>query len=160
MNSNQSKKTLKANFRKAKVLVVEDSTDHWTLIERAMHCCLAEVTPVRAATSSQALAYLNEWTSEEWEMPKLILLDLYLPSREDGWKLLQKIRSLPTPGNQIPVIVLSSSNAPADIIETYRRGSSSYLVKPTAFGGWLDHFQQLRAYWWETVTLPPLHLAV
>lgn len=158
MNIARDTKTIKANFRKAKVLVIEDNADHWTLISNAMQQCLPEVAPVRAATSSEALAYLGEWTLEEWQMPKLILLDLYLPNREDGWKLLRKIRTLPAPCNQIPVVMLTNSNNPADINEAYRLGSSSYLVKPCSFEGWTQHFQQLRAYWWETVTLPPLHL--
>lgn len=153
-------KTIKANFRKAKVLVIEDNDDHWILVKTAMQYCLPEVRLVRAATGVQALGYLDQWTTEEWEMPKLILLDLYLPGRGDGWQLLEQIRSLSTPFNQIPVVVLSASNAPADIAETYRRGSSSYLVKPTAAEEWIQYFQQLRAYWWETVTLPPLTLAL
>jgi CheY-like chemotaxis protein len=92
-------------------------------------------------------------------MPKLILLDLYLPERNDGWQVLSEIRALTAPCNQVPVVMLSSSNVQADITEAYRRGSSSYLVKPTAYSEWLDYFKQLRTYWWETVTLPPMRLA-
>ncbi len=58
------------------------------------------------------------------------------------------------PCNLVPVIMLSGSDRRSDISEAYSWGSSSYLVKPITFAGWLDYFKQLRTYWWETVTLP------
>lgn len=153
-------KGIKANFQKAKVLVIEDNDDHWELIFRAIQQRLPEVTAVRAANGDQTLAYLNEWSLEEWEIPKLILLDLYMPKREDGWALLNQLRDLSMPTTQIPIILLTNSNNPADVSEAYERGSSSYLVKPIIFEDWLQIFQELRAYWWETVTLPPLQLSL
>jgi CheY-like chemotaxis protein len=144
----------KANFKNARVLVVEDNNDYWVLIQRAMLEILPEVKPIRAATLQQAHELLVEWSRDEWEMPKLILLDLYLPEREQGWQVLAAIRSLASPCNTVPVVMLSSSTDQADISEAYSRGSSAYLVKPTDFGSWLDYFKQLRTYWWETVRLP------
>ena len=152
--------SLKANFKRAKVLVVEDSDDHWTLIKNAMQQCLSEVTPVRVATPALAMVLLTDWSTQEWEIPKLIFQDLYLPNRTDGWQLLQQIKAMPFPCNQVPVILLSSSDARADIEEAYQRGSSSYLVKPLNFEGWLAYFQEVRSYWWETVTLPPIRFSV
>ena len=146
----------KANFKRAKVLVIEDSDDHWLLIERAMQECLLEVTPVRAASPQQALAFLHEWQHQEWEIPKLVIQDLYLPDRAAGWQLLRQIKQMPAPFCQVPVIMLSSSNDCNDIMEAYSLGAASYLVKPTTFAGWLTYFQELRIYWWETVSLPPL----
>ncbi len=152
--------TIKANFNRAKVLVIEDNVDHWTLMKNAMQQCLPEVTPVRVDTPDQALALLSDWRTQEWEIPKLILQDLYLPDRTDGWFLLEQIKAMPSPCNQIPVVVLSSSDNRTDIEEAYRRGSASYLVKPTNFAQWLAYFQELRVYWWETVTLPPIQFSV
>lgn len=150
----------KANFTQAKVLLVEDKDDHYLLIERAMKEYLPEVSLVRVSTPVEALSLLDDWCTQEWEMPKLILQDLYLPTREDGWHLLGKIKSMPAPGNQIPVIILSSSDYREDIEEVYQRGGTSYLVKPVSFMEWQAYFQELRAYWWETVTLPPLQFSV
>ncbi len=155
----QDNETVRANFKRARILVVEDNDDYWVLIQRAMLQILPEVIPARARSRDHARDLLVEWSRDEWEMPKLILLDLYLPERNNGWQVLAYIRSLPTPCNQVPVVMLSSSNVQDDISEAYRRGSSSYLVKPTAFSEWLDYFKQLRTYWWETVTLPPMRMA-
>ena len=151
---------IKANFNRAKVLIVEDNDDHWTLMKNAMQQCLPEVTPVRVDTPAQALALLNDWSTQEWEIPKLIFQDLYLPDRTDGWYLLQQIKNMPFPCNQIPVVILSSSNDRTDIEEAYQRGSSSYLIKPSTFAGWLAYFQEVRSYWWETVTLPPVRFSI
>ena len=152
--------TVRANFKRARVLVIEDNADHWLFIKRAMQECLSEVTPVWVATADEALKLLNEYSIQEWEIPKLILLDLYLPNRVDGWELLQQIKALPSPCNQIPVIMLSSSSDSTDIAGSYQHGSSSYLVKPLTFDNWITYFQELRTYWWETVTLPPIQFSV
>ena len=156
MKSSSDQLRIKENFKRAKVLIIEDSDDHWLLIKRAMQQCLSEVTPVRAVSPQEALAFLQEWQHQEWEIPKLIIQDLYIPNRMDGWQLLRQIRQMPVPFCQIPVIMLSSSDDRNDITEAYALGASSYLVKPTTFDSWLTYFQELRTYWWETVSLPPL----
>ncbi|GAB3737832.1 response regulator [Spirosoma lituiforme] len=156
MKNSYDKLKIKANFKRAKVLIVEDSDDHWLLIERAMQECLPEITPVRAVSSQQALVLLHEWQHQEWEIPKLIIQDLYLPSRAAGWQLLRQIKQMPVPFCQVPVIMLSWSDDCNDIIEAYTIGAASYLVKPVTFAEWLDYFHELRTYWWETVSLLPL----
>ncbi|SOD89988.1 response regulator [Spirosoma fluviale] len=160
MKSNNEQVKIKANFNLAKVLVIDDSDDHWHLIQKALKTCLPEVASVRAASPQQALTLLKEWETQEWELPKQILLDLYLPDRKDGWGILQQIKAMPAPLNQIPIVMLSSSTDNYDILEAYQLGVSSYLVKPGSYDEWLAYFQELRAYWWETTTLPPLQFTV
>ena len=156
----QSLDTIKTNFNRAKLLIVEDNLDHWMIIKKAMDQCLSEVTPVLATTAQQALTMLEEWHCQEWDVPKLILLDLYLPDRTDGWALLRQIKRLPSPCNQIPVIILSASSDSTDISDSYQFGSSSYVIKPKDFSDWLIYFRELRTYWWETVTLPPTQFSM
>lgn len=148
--------TRKQNFRQAKVLIIDNDPDHLALIERSMKLSVPEVEPIPALSEEQAFAYLNGCVLHEWKLPKLILLDIYMPTREDGWRILQHIKSLPEPANHIPVVVLSYSDSRDDIRQAYDQGSSSYLVKPTHSDGWLTQFQMLRTYWWETVTLPQI----
>ncbi|WP_223833871.1 response regulator [Spirosoma profusum] len=148
------------NLSHAKMLVVEDNADYWLLIKKSLEQVLPEVKPVLAQTPEQALDLLNEWSLQEWELPKLILQDLYLPTREDGWQLLKKIKQLPSACSRIPVVILSSSSSRADIEEAYQFGSASYLVKPVDFPGWINFFGELRTYWWETVSLPPVHFSL
>lgn len=160
MKSKSDQAKIKANFIQAKVLVIDDSDDHWLLIRKAMQTCLSEVTVVRAATVEQALDWLSDWQTQEWEVPKLILQDLYIPERENGWALLKAIKEMPAPLNQIPIIMLSASMSSHDIMDAYKLGVSSYLTKPNTYEEWIAYFQELRAYWWETVSLPPLQFSV
>ncbi|GAB2527702.1 response regulator [Spirosoma aerophilum] len=157
MKINDEESRIKANFRRAKVLIVEDSDDHWVLIKRALQHCLSEVVAERVSSPEQALALLNTWRYEEWEIPKLILQDLYLPDSKDGWGLLQQIKKMPVPFCQIPIVILSSSAVRSDVMEAYSLGASSYMIKPITFDEWITYFRELRTYWWETVSLPPLN---
>lgn len=146
--------TVRDNFKNAKLLIIEDNPDQRMLIESAIRRSLPEVNYVLTTTEDEAVMYLNQCSQAEWEMPKLILLDLYLPTREIGWRLLDYIKSMSSALSKIPVVLLSASSARADITEAYQRGCSSYLVKPSQFADWLNYFQTLRTYWWETATLP------
>ena len=156
MKRDKDQSGIKTNFRQANVLVIEDNNDHWVIIKQAMQAGLPEVRPVWASTPQQAISLLEACHNQEWDLPQLIFQDLYLPERRDGWALLRHIKAMPAPYNQIPIVMLSSSVTNADITEAYQFGISSYLVKPTGFEEWIAYFQDLRTYWWETVTLPPL----
>ena len=145
---------LKQNFRHAKVLIIDNDPDHLVLIERAMKKALPEVEPITASSEEQAFTYLNNCMLRETRLPKLILLDLYVPTREDAWRILHRIKNLPEPLSTIPVVLLSSSDHKEDILEGYKNGASSYLVKPVSAQEWQARFQMLRTYWWETVLLP------
>lgn len=160
MKSKSDQARIKANFSQAKVLVIDDSDDHWLLIRKAMQACLSEVMAVRATTADQALDWLREWQTQEWELPKLIVQDLYVPERENGWALLRAIKEMPAPLNHIPILMLSSSTSSHDIMDAYKLGVSSYVTKPGSYEEWIAYFQELRAYWWETVSLPPLQFSL
>ena len=151
MNRNHS--SISRNFRHATMLVVEDNADHWDLIRMALERGLPEVQPIWVTNADEAMDYLNDCLPKGIELPKLVLLDLYLPKREDGWQLLQQIKAQPS-FRQVPVIVLSYSSSQEDITDSYLHGSTSYVTKPLDVQAWLEYIQTLRTYWWETVTLP------
>ena len=146
--------TTRANFKNAQLLLIEDNPDHVVIIRNAVKYCLPEVKVVVVSTEREAIDYLENCRLEEWNMPKLILLDLYLPDRQSGWRVLDQIKSMPPALSKTPVVLLSSSSSQSDISEAYNRGCSSYLVKPGVFEDWMAYFQMIRTYWWETVTLP------
>ncbi len=145
---------MKPNFKDLKILVIEDNPGHWFLIRSAIEQALPGLQAQVVQTEEQAMACINTYSVEEWELPKLILLDLYLPDRANSWRLLQQLKAMPGPGGQIPVVLLSSSDQPDDIAQAYRLGCSSYLVKPTSFQDWLVFFQTFCTYWLDTATLP------
>ncbi|MBN8822968.1 MULTISPECIES: response regulator [unclassified Spirosoma] len=151
---------IRANFKQPKLLIIDNDTDHSPLIAKAMQQCLPEVALVYVNQPDQAIHLLREWSTQEWELPKLILQDLFLPTRDDGWNVLRQIKALPAACNRIPVVILSSSSQRTDVDEAYQQGIASYLIKPVDLRGWLRYFMALRSYWWETATLPPVQFSV
>ena len=152
--------TVRDNFRNARLLIIEDNADHSFIMQDALRRSMPEVKTTLVASEEEALAYLDQCRNDDWEVPKLVLLDLYVPDRQSGWRLLEHIRSLPIAEGKIPVVLFSHSNHRDDIDEAYQRGCSSYLVKPTLASEWQHYFDLLRSYWWETVTLPKNGLSI
>jgi two-component system response regulator len=79
------------------------------------------------------------------ENPKLILLDLKLPL-VDGIEVLRQIRDDPRT-KLVPVVMLTSSSEERDIVETYRLGVNSYIVKPVDFEQFNEVVKNLGYYW-------------
>jgi two-component system response regulator len=77
--------------------------------------------------------------------PKVILLDLKLPL-VDGIEVLRRIKADPRT-QTIPVVVLTSSREERDIVESYRLGVNSYIVKPVDFDQFTESVRQLGFYW-------------
>jgi len=85
--------------------------------------------------------------------PGLILLDLNMP-RKDGREALQEIKS-DARLRMIPVVVLTTSQADQDIVDTYNLGVNAFVTKPVTFDGLADAIQALGNFWFEIVQLPP-----
>jgi two-component system, response regulator len=77
--------------------------------------------------------------------PKMILLDLKLPL-VDGIEVLRRTKADPRT-RAIPIVVMTSSREDRDIVESYKLGVNSYIVKPVDFGQFTDTVKQLGYYW-------------
>ncbi len=84
--------------------------------------------------------------------PRVILLDLKLP-KVDGLEVLRQIRSDPRT-QSIPVVILTSSREERDIIESYRLGVNSYIVKPVDFDKFMEVAGNIELYWLVLNTPP------
>ncbi len=79
------------------------------------------------------------------DAPRVILLDLKLP-KVDGLEVLRRIKSDPRT-QTTPVVVLTSSREERDLMESYRLGANSYIVKPVDFEKFTEAVQKIGLYW-------------
>jgi CheY-like chemotaxis protein len=84
--------------------------------------------------------------------PGIILLDLNMP-KLDGREALGMIKTDPSL-KQIPVVVLTTSKAEADVVRSYELGVNSFIVKPVTFAGLVEVMRGFSSYWFEIVELP------
>jgi CheY-like chemotaxis protein len=84
--------------------------------------------------------------------PKLVLLDLKMP-KVDGIEVLRRMKSDPAI-RAIPVVVMTSSNEERDVVESYRLGANSYIVKPVEFEAFLETVAKIGLYWVLTNRVP------
>ena len=77
--------------------------------------------------------------------PKVVLLDLKLP-KVDGFEVLRAVRSNERT-QSIPVVVLTSSHEQKDVVESYKLGVNSYIVKPVEFENFSEAVAEVGCYW-------------
>jgi CheY-like chemotaxis protein len=120
------------------VLLVEDSPGDVRLTREAFRTADVSVRLHVAVDGVDAMAFLRrEGEHADAARPDLILLDLNLP-KMDGREVLGQIKedlSLRT----IPTVILTTSEAEADIRKAYELQANAYLSKP----GQLDAFESL-----------------
>lgn len=92
------------------------------------------------------------YSEESAPRPALILLDLNMP-RKDGREALAEIKS-DEALRQIPVIVLTTSEADQDIRQSYELGVNAFVTKPVTFERLSEVIELMGRFWLEVVKLP------
>lgn len=85
--------------------------------------------------------------------PDLIILDLNLP-RKDGREVLAEIKSDPVL-KQIPVVVMTISQAEEDILKSYNLHANCYVTKPIDLNQFSEVVKSIENFWFTIVKLPP-----
>ncbi|HEY6166824.1 MAG TPA: response regulator [Verrucomicrobiae bacterium] len=131
------------------ILLVEDSPMDLELTLRALEKAKVANHIQVARDGAEALEFIfceGAHAGRRIEdAPKVILLDLKLP-KVDGLEVLQRIKGDPRT-KSIPVVVLTSSKEQRDIVESYKLGVNSYIVKPVNFERFAEAVQELGFYW-------------
>ncbi len=138
------------------ILLVEDDPGDEELALHALgkHRLANQIQVVR--DGAEALDFIfrtGAYAQRPDQNPRLILLDLKLP-KVDGLEVLQRIKSNPHT-QLIPVVVMTASYEERDVIESYRLGGNSYIVKPVDFDQFTEAVQQL-GFYWLLLNQPPI----
>jgi len=138
-----------SDFDKVEIILVEDNPHDAELTLRALKKRgLANNVQV-LQDGAEALDFVfcaGQYSGRKiCALPKLILLDLKLP-KVDGLEVLRRIKS-DERTRAIPVVVLTSSQEEQDIVESYKLGVNSYIVKPVDFDKFFDAVSDLGLYW-------------
>lgn len=141
------------------IMLVEDNIDHADLVKISFEKHRVANTIIHITEGEEALDYLFHRGAfvdpEKHPLPSLILLDLRLP-KIDGLEVLGEIKKSENL-RQIPVVILTSSEAEKDVAKAYQHHANSYIVKPLDFSKFSNLMDDLGFYWlaWNCPA-PPL----
>lgn len=137
----------------AEVLLVEDSPGDVRLTQEAFREANPSVHLHVAPDGAEAMAFLrHEGAHADAPRPDLILLDLNLP-KMDGREVLAQIKeddALKT----IPTVILTTSDAEADVVKSYQLQANCYLSKPVQFGAFENLVKSINDFWLTKAKLP------
>lgn len=138
---------------KHEILLIEDSPSDAHLALRALAESSFESNVCHAQDGVEAMAMLRkEGAHSDCPRPDLILLDLNMP-KKDGRQVLGEIRD-DAELRCIPVVVLTTSADDQDVVDAYRLGSNSYIVKPVDVRAFFNVVEKTQNYWFATSRLP------
>ena len=130
------------------ILLVEDNSSDEKLAMHAfkLHNLDNKVYVVRDGVEALEFVFCTgAYAKRHFENPRVILLDKKLPL-VNGMEVLRQIRAdLRT--RAVPVVMLTSSAEERDMIESYKMGVNSYIVKPVDFEKFAEVIRQLGLYW-------------
>ena len=138
------------------VLLVEDSPGDVRLTREAFRDANGSIKLHVATDGVEAMSFLRrEGPNIDAPRPDLILLDLNLP-KMDGREVLAQIKadeSLRT----IPTVILTTSEAEADIVKGYQLRANCYLSKPVQLDAFESLVKSINDFWLTKVKLPQQH---
>ena len=137
------------NLQTLEIILIEDDMGDAELTIRALKKNKMVNNLVHLKDGKEAIDFLfatgQNTGNEPIRHPRLILLDLKMPGMS-GIDVLKKIKSDELT-KHLPVVVLTSSKEHPDVMECYRLGVNSYIVKPVEFENFSKAVTQIGFYW-------------
>jgi two-component system, response regulator len=131
------------------ILLIEDNNSDAELTIRALKKANIANKLIHLKDGVEALDFIfarGAYTKYAYEnYPKLILLDIKMP-KVDGIEVLKQLKANEKT-KQIPVVVMTSSKEEQDIVNSYKLGVNSYVVKPVEFENFAKAVADLGWYW-------------
>ncbi|MBI5137949.1 MAG: response regulator [Nitrospirae bacterium] len=146
--------------RRLNIVIVDDDPDDRLLAREALDD-LAARGAARAGNATLAadghalLSHLKRAAAGKAPWPDLVLLDWNMPGM-NGADTLAALKADPRYA-AIPVVVVSTSHADADIADAYRLGGSAFVTKANHFADVVDTLGRILTFWTGTALPPPRH---
>lgn len=135
------------------ILHVEDSEGDILLIREAFNESGISIKLNVATNGYEAMKFLNkEDGHKDAAMPDLILMDINMPIM-NGYELLDFIKAHDKL-KHIPVIMLTTSAAKKDILKSYQKYASSYIIKPNSSNDFEKVVRDIENFWMNVAELP------
>jgi CheY-like chemotaxis protein len=135
------------------VLLVEDNPGDVRLTQEAFREANPAIHLHVASDGVEAMTFLRrERAHAQAPRPDLILLDLNLP-KMDGRQVLAQVKS-DSDLKTIPTIILTTSEAEADIMKSYQLQANCYLTKPVQLEAFEALVKSINDFWLTTARLP------
>jgi|SRR5579859_3703706 len=136
-----------------RILSVDDSPEDVEFFRLALAECDGGHILSVARDGVEAMEFLRRiGRFSDAPRPDIILLDLNMP-RKDGREVLVEIKGDPAL-RSIPVIVLTSSNAPEDVLKMYALQANCYIAKPVDFNEFISVAKAIEGFWFGIASLP------
>ena len=149
----RTKTTDRTAPRRLSVLLVEDDPGDVLIAQEALAAGQLSTHLEVVNDGVEALEYLrNKGSYAKAIRPDLIVLDLNLP-RMSGHEVLAEVKADPTL-RRIPVVILSTSTAEADIARSYELHASVYVSKPVDFDAYTNVVKQIDDFFGTVAQLP------
>jgi CheY-like chemotaxis protein len=134
------------------VLLVEDNVGDVRLTQEALRDAKVRNNLHVVPDGVEAMAFLRrEGRYAAVPRPDLVLLDLNLP-KKGGLEVLEEIKT-DDALQHIPVVILTTSQAEQDIVQSYRRRANAYVTKPVDLEQFLKVVGSIEQFWLEIVKL-------
>ena len=140
--------------RPIEILLVEDDPGDVLMAREALEEGKVANRLAVVSDGVEAMAYLrSEGEHADRVRPDLVLLDLNLP-RMGGLEVLEEMKA-DASLRRIPVVVLTTSDAELDIIQSYDLHANAYIKKPVDFEQFVSVVRQIDEFFVSVVILPP-----
>lgn len=146
--------SVRKEFKAVEILLIEDNPGDVRLTIEALKECKILNNLHVAEDGIEAMSYLKkEGKFKDEPRPDLIILDLNL-TKKDGREVLEEIK-LDKSLKKIPVVILATSKAEQDILESYELHANCYITKPVNMDQFIKVVKLIGEFWFSIVILPP-----
>ena len=133
------------------ILLVEDNEGDILLTTEALQESKIANKVTVLKDGKMAINFFEDITSKKG-VPDLVLLDINLP-KKNGHEVLQYIKSSDN-YKQIPVIMLTTSSAESDILNSYKNYVNCYITKPIDVADFITAIAKIEDFWINIVSMP------